>query len=1398
MTGIKTHRAGRPVLALLAVAVLSLAGFAAPGSALAAAASPVSRAPGQTGQASSQGSHSTPARRACPAAKPGDAACLALVRTNVRGHVGMFTAGTAPTGYGPADLQSAYSLPSATAGAGQTVAVVDAYNDPHAAADLKIYRQQYGLPACTAASGCFRKVNEKGQQGPYPAADRNWAEEESLDIDMVSAICPRCRILLVEATSASLADLGQSVDTAIRLGAKYVSNSYGAVEYSGETAGDTYYDHPGVAITAAAGDSGYDNGSSDAPNYPAASEYVTSVGGTSLTRNPGSPRGWAEAAWSYGGSGCSLFEPRPPWQAGTGCAANHMTADVSAVADPSTGVAVYDTYSQSGWEVFGGTSVASPIIASVYALAGPPAAGSYPSSYPYADPSAFNDIINGSNGGSCTPASWCNAGPGYDGPTGLGTPDGVAGFFAGQRGTLTGTVTDAATRQPVAGATVEAGGLSVAAGSSGQYTLSVPAGTYTVTASDLGYATVTASHVRATPNRTVTKDFRLRTVPTVTVSGAITDGSGHRWPLLARVSVAGTTAAAYTDPATGEYSLSLPENSVHTLDVDPVYPGYQQAQQEVKTATADITQNISVPVDASTCTAPGYKYTYRGTTQTFNASTSLPTGWTAASRPAPAPGWAITAPSSSSPNYTGGTGNFAWSNHTAAAEASLYTPVTNLSNAAAPVLQFDGYYLGNNGDGTGGIYVDLSTDGGTTWRNIWEYASNTPMYGQRLTVPLPRAAGQSQVQIRFRYANRALAGGGGGWQLDNVFLGNRSCDPSISGGLVVGSVTDANTGQGIGGADVTSTSSPPVSGTTAQIPGDPAAGSGDYWLFSPQTGSQQFQATGYNYRPQTATARITANAVTPLNFSLAAGQLTAEPGSLSATQRLGVTKTTTVTLANTGTNPVSLNLGEQLGGFTTAGQNPASAQAAWTSLPDLPKPVSGNLAATDPATGDVYSVGGDNPSGTRDVATGYVYQPGASAWAPIPPMPAPDAYDVGAFVNGKLYVVGGDAQFYGAPVWIYDPVTRHWSDGARGPNGGVYASGVAVLDGSIYTVGGYNGHATNVEAYDPATNTWKAAASYPQAILYPACGGLDGELYCAGGLNFASSLTGPHAVIRDAYVYNPATNTWSAISPLPEDLTESSYTTANGQLLTAGGFTENLRLPIGGGRFSATSAAYSYTPGKGWATLPDLPVPTRAGGGGCGPGGFYVVGGQVKNHLTRSAEVLPGYSDCGGNGHDVPWLSVTPSSATLQPGQRVTVTVTMNAADPSVTGVTQPGTYTAQINVDSNTPYQLSVPVTMTVQPPKSWGEVTGTVTDASTGSPISGATVQICTLYDKTTGSCGPGSQTYTLTTSADGTYGLWLSHSGSPVQILATASGYKPESQTAKITAGKTTTASFALSRT
>ena len=361
------------------------------------------------------GGHGRQHHRVCAAARAGRAACFAEILTEANGQA---VADVAPQGYGPADLKSAYKLPGTTAGKGRTVAIVDAFDDPKAGADLNVYRARYGLPACKASTGCFRKINQIGGTA-LPFKDAGWAQEISLDLDVVSATCPSCKILLVEAGSEAFADLGKAVDTAAAIpGVVAISNSYGGLEFGGESSYAAHYNHPGIAITASSGDNGF------GPQVPAAFKTLTAVGGTSLTR-ASNGRGWTEKAWSGAGSGCSGFVAKPSWQHDTGCPRRSI-ADVSAVADPDTGLAVYDSVpyqGASGWLVFGGTSASSPIIASVYAMNTPAAAPSAP----YAHIGSLFDVTSGSNG-VCVPLYQCKARTGYDGPTGLGAPKGAAAF----------------------------------------------------------------------------------------------------------------------------------------------------------------------------------------------------------------------------------------------------------------------------------------------------------------------------------------------------------------------------------------------------------------------------------------------------------------------------------------------------------------------------------------------------------------------------------------------------------------------------------------------------------------------------------------------------------------------------------------------------------------------------------------------------------------------------------------------------------------------------------------------------------------------------------------------------------------------------------------------------------
>ncbi|HEY1978414.1 MAG TPA: hypothetical protein VGG89_17835 [Candidatus Baltobacteraceae bacterium] len=417
----------------------------------------------------------TNVRPACAKAKLGYPQCFAMIRTDVvyqKPPQYRAVTNVAASGLGaaasnswyyplePAQLQQAYKLPSSSAGKGQTVGIVDAFGDPDAEADLGKYRKAFKLPACTIKNGCLQILNQSGQTSPLPSpptgANLGWGVETALDLDMVSAICPNCHIVLIEATTNSSKNLGISALAAATAGAGQISNSYGGPECAVNKKGKIvcfasqiakyakYYSIPNTIVTASTGDNAWYAG----PQSPADYQTVVSVGGTSLYPYNNS-RGWIETAWSGGGSSCSTFVKRPSWEKlskSLKCPSDTKPgADVSAVADPNTGVLVYMSFPYAGgFYVVGGTSAASPIIASTYALAGNASTQNYGAALYSAGSSSITDVIIGKNaspdlennaGQICgsnvkgaDPTAICTSMPGWDGPTGVGTPWGVGAF----------------------------------------------------------------------------------------------------------------------------------------------------------------------------------------------------------------------------------------------------------------------------------------------------------------------------------------------------------------------------------------------------------------------------------------------------------------------------------------------------------------------------------------------------------------------------------------------------------------------------------------------------------------------------------------------------------------------------------------------------------------------------------------------------------------------------------------------------------------------------------------------------------------------------------------------------------------------------------------------------------
>ncbi|HEU5437798.1 MAG TPA: carboxypeptidase regulatory-like domain-containing protein [Ktedonobacterales bacterium] len=970
---------------------------------------------------------------------------------------------------------------------------------------------------------------------------------------------------------------------------------------------------------------------------------------------------------------------------------------------------------------------------------------------------------------------------------------------AGPHGTLTGTVTDASNNQPIAGATVSTNVASTTTDGQGHYSLTLAVGTYDVTFSAFGYASKTDSGVAISDGGTTTDNAALTPSQSVHVAGTVTDGSGHGWPLYTRIEITGRPGGPiYTDPATGHYSVDLPANATYSVKYTATLPGYQVVNDSIVVGGSDVTHDVAIPVE-QTCTAPGYHFAY-GTpvlNEPFDGST-MPAGWTVVDSQGEGHAWQIGDPENRG-NLTGGSGNFADinsdfygpGNHQ---DTSLISPAFDLSSVSAPYLRFHNDYVGFPGQ-TGD--VDVSTDGGQNWTNVWHHGSDSVPGPDLEEVAIPQAAGHSSVQVRFHFTSTW----GWWWQVDDVSALNRACTP-VPGGLVVGTVSDANTNAGLNGATVTSTDKPAEKATTAATPDDPNLGDGYYWMFSSLTGGHPFSATKGGYQADSQTVNVAADGSTRADFTLKAGRLSVNPTSVSQSLVLGSTGTATVTLSNTGTAAADVKLSERGGAFqiltlqgsplrmvhseddefTPAwlggqkGDNEAGVSAGsprdptWSTIAPYPNGIMDN--GGDIIDGKVYVVGGVDAT-FATTAKGFVYDPDANTWTPIADMPVAREKPAVVAANGLLYVTGGwDTS--GNPISrtdVYDPASNSWSTVAANPHPAA-APGAAVADGKIYLVGGcadaFCTTTTTVVSYDPATDTWNTLAAYPHTDAWEACGGIDGKVYCAGGTDGA-------ATFKNGFAYDPGSDSWSPIADMPIDLWASAVGAPNGMLVVSSGVTN--------GFSTVTNQGVAYDPSTdSWTALPNAQFPRYRSAGSCG---FYKVGGSSGGFSpTAESEHLSDLDQCGAT--DVPWLAETPTTATLQPGQSVTVTITLSATTAAT--VTQPGTFSAQLGVSTNTPYRVDpIGITMTVTPPKGWGKITGTVTGTDcngNSTPLRGVQIQ----------ANGKG-YSFSLKTDANGKYTFWAPAASNSYTLIASKDGWVAQTLKTNIKAGKTVTVNFDL---
>ncbi|MFI7217290.1 S8 family serine peptidase [Micromonospora maritima] len=985
----------------------------------------------------------------------------------------------------------------------------------------------------------------------------------------------------------------------------------------------------------------------------------------------------------------------------------------------------------------------------------------------------------------------------------------VAAAPIGDNGTLAGTVTDAASGAAISGATVTLTGAAdrtLTTGADGTYSSLLPAGDYQVVVAAFGYASRTLS-ATVTKNTTTTLDVALSAVPSVTIGGQVTDGSGHGWPLYAKVSVEGTPISDYTTPATGRYSLTLPSGSTYRLRVESQYAGYLTVTKEVTVGTGNLTANVEVPADPEACTtAPGYTVSSDGEYETFDG-TGVPDGWSVVDNAGTGQVWEF-ADSGERGNLTGGSGNFAIIDsdnygNGGRQDTSLVSPVVDLTGVSAPVIRFNQDYNWLNSDRAD---VDLSLDGGTTWSNVLRQAAD--VRGPKVTeVPIPQAANQSQVRVRFHYYDASWEWW---WEVDNVLIGSKLVCKPVSGGLVVGHVRDKNDNGYVNGATVTSKDRPAEKATTVATPDDTELPDGFYWMFSSLTGKHPFEASAGNYVSQTKQVTVEADWATAATFQLAAGRLSVQPTSVTGTARMPSGKVSrTFTVTNTGGAPVDVEFGERDGGFVlqradgsqlseqallgsagapvqrltaatsfaarSSGKSSTAIGAAaapqadpWTAIPGYPANVMDNRVVT--VDGKVYSIAGGD--GTTSSAKNYRYDPVAQTWSAVADLPgARNAMTVGV-IDGKIIATGGwGASGPDGTTWSYDPAADTWTARASNPAPRA-AAGQAVAGGKLYAIGGCTTAnclpmSNSVVRYDPGANTWETLPAYPKSVAFLSCGGIDGTIYCTGGNDGTVSQ-------KAGYAFDPAANAWTPIPDAPADNWAASYAVANGKLLVVGG-------SQGG---AITNAGFAFDPATdSWANLPNANAPRYRGGAACG---FYKVGGSSGGFTaTKDSEVLPGFSECAEGAADVSWLTVDKSKVTLAPAEKVTVTVGMTA------NVDQPGTYSASVVIKENTPYTVPpVAVTMIAQPPTTWGKLSGTVSGRScqgATAPVPGATVQVDSW-----------ANSYTFTTDADGRYAYWMDRRNNPLTLIVAKDGWKPQTRQTKISSATPTVEDFTLSPT
>ncbi|WP_238705728.1 cell wall-binding repeat-containing protein [Serinicoccus chungangensis] len=1062
------------------------------------------------------------------------------------------------------------------------------------------------------------------------------------------------------------------------------------------------------------------------------------------------------------------------------------------------GTAVRSSVPGNDYAAFTGTSMASPHVAGSIALLW--------SSAPLlvGDLEATKELLDGTAVDS--PDDQCGGTDDDNNVFGEGRLDALALVAAAPRGDtgfVEGTVTDAASGDPLSRAQVSLEGpleRELTTDAEGRYRALVSAGDYAVTASSFGWVAGTAE-VTVPVDGTVVQDFALDRAPTGTLSGTVTDGSGQGYPLYAKVSVGGATLTTFTDPLDGSYALDVPLGTPVAVRVEAQYPGYTVVTEEVSLA-GDQTLDVSMLVDVLTCVANGYAASSTGLTESFDAL-ELPTGWAVEDNLGEGQVWTFDDPGGIG-NLTGGEGGFADVNSDfygpgGSQDTSLVSPVVDLTGQTTPVVAFDHFYveLGDTAD------LDVSIDGGDTWTTVKTYTGE--QIEVRDTVPLPMAAGQSQVQVRWHFYDASWTLW---WQVDDVLLGSLSCDPVGEGGYVVGTVSSAVDGEPISGATVTDLDSGDA-GTSKDTPTDEGQDDGFYWLFSSSAGEHPFEATARTYSPATQDVSVPDEGAVRADFELEGGVLTVDPGSIETDVVLGESETRDLTVSNEGTVTAEVELREVAGdmsilradgsrfsaadalaadgaplrtldvtpSFTAApgtGEDTPSSRAPqeepWTEL--TPYPTGTMDSRVVALEGQWYVVGGSDGAVPTDAV--HRYDNATMEWTEVAPLPMTVNAPAAAVVGGQIVVSGGwdDTGTTTGATFVYDVGADAWTQVADNPSA-VSAAGQGVVDGLFYTVGGCTTGdcapaSPAVTAYDPASDSWEQVADYPEGIAFASCGGAEGQLYCSGGVDPDSGSSS-----AATYAYDPVTDTWSPVADAPSDHWAAAYAAAGGRLVVSGGVQQG----------DLSNETFGYDPGTDtWVDLPNANVARYRGAGACG---FVTVGGTDGGVASDVVELLPGLDECSDAGADVPWLSLSRTELTLEPGESATVQVTTDG------DVAQPGVYTAGVRATGGVAgTDPTTEVTMTVQPPATWGKLAGLVEGEDcegATDPLGGAVVDATPER--------PDQPRWRMVTDTDGRYARWIDTRVGDLELLASATAHLADSATVSPRRGEVVEQDFAL---